>query len=461
MARIEAELAAVTAQLVAYQHREEKVRQTRRLGTAEAELERMRQTRLPAFESHLRLLKERRNPSNTSLKMKISRTDVLGSMHGERGLGRTVKAFMKDTCVKFFDGVGKAEVGIDDGGLSAELFSSVYWKELFHGSASGDEEEEEKEDEERLFRSLFRSSSSASNIFLPQKSHNNTGACACIPGECPYYDVGRVLLKCVINMHVLPQRYLPRCVIQYLVSPEQAEALLTPDDTEVGVLEMLAELEAFDTVFARSLDNMYRKHLDDTCWDDIDDSGCTEPITNANKGACIIAKIRDLLLNDIRGALDCLRAGFRLERYGKGSEEQLRQPLIDITPHLDQWTADELMDLIYGKEILTVEHFVKNVCFADGVADRIKEHFRQYLRSSNERALRDLLRFATGSESFNHRTTAAKRALNVVEVADRQLPAAHTCEKQLVLWDEEDFDDFKLRLQESVKVGLSGGFQDE
>ena len=62
-----------------------------------------------------------------SLKMKISRTDVLGSMHGERGLGRTVKAFMKDTCVKFFDGEGKAEVGIDDGGLSAELFSSVYW----------------------------------------------------------------------------------------------------------------------------------------------------------------------------------------------------------------------------------------------------------------------------------------------------------------------------------------------
>ena len=108
-----------------------------------------------------------------------------------------------------------------------------------------------------------------------------------------------------------------------------------------------------------------------------------------------------------------------------------------------------------------VEHFEKNVCFADGVADRIKEHFRQYLRSSNERALRDLLRFATGSESFNHRTTAAKRALNVVEVANRQLPAAHTCENELEVWDEEDFGEFQSRLQESVKVGLSGGFQDE
>ena len=296
-------------------------------------------------------------------------------------------------------------------------------------------------------------------------AEGGTGECACSPGECAYYDVGRVLLKCVINMHVLPQRYLPRCVIQYLVSPEQAEALLTPEDTEEGVLQMLAELEAFDTAYVPFFSNMYRKHLDDTCWDDIDGSGCKETITNANKGACIIAKIRDILLNDIRGALDCLRAGFRLERYGAGSEEQIliRQPLIDITPHLDQWTADELMDLIYGDEILTVDHFEKNVCFADDVEPRIKEHFRQYLRSSNERALRDLLRFATGSESFNHRTTAAKRALNVVEVkvADRQLPAAHTCENELVLWDEEDFVEFQSRLQESVKVGLSGGFQDE
>ena len=451
MARVEAELAAATAQLAAYQHREEKARQTRHLGTAEAELERIRQTRLPAFESHLRLLKERHNPSNTLLKMKIYRADILGSMHGKSGLGRTDKALMKDTDVTFFDNHGEAEAGVDEGGLSAELFSSVYWKELFSGPAS-----EEDED------TWFRSSSSASNVFLPQQSHNGTGECACSPGDCPYYDVGRVLLKCVINMHVLPQRYLPRCVIQYLVSPEQAEALLTPEDNEEeGVLQMLAELEAFDAVYARSLDNMYRKHLDDTCWDNIDDSGCTKPITNANKGACIIAKIRDLLLNDIRGALDCLRAGFRLERSGKGDEEQIRQPLIDITPHLDQWTADELMDLIYGDEILTVEHFEKNVCFKDGVADRIKEHFRQYLRSSNERALRDLLRFATGSESFNHRTTAAKRALNVVEVADRQLPAAHTCENELEVWDEEDFGEFQSRLQESVEVGLSGGFQDE
>ena len=49
-----------------------------------------------------------------------------------------------------------------------------------------------------------------------------------------------------------------------------------------------------------------------------DGSANEDPITNENKAECIVAKVKRVLLRDNKGALDCMRDGFRL-RQNKGS----------------------------------------------------------------------------------------------------------------------------------------------
>ena len=51
-----------------------------------------------------------------------------------------------------------------------------------------------------------------------------------------------MLLKCVVEMHVLPRRYLPRCILQYIVSPSKADGLLSFEPTAEGTSKALDEL---------------------------------------------------------------------------------------------------------------------------------------------------------------------------------------------------------------------------
>eukprot|EP00947_MAST-08B_sp_MAST-8B-sp1_P006238 g6238.t1 len=360
---------------------------------------------------------------------------------------------MKATCFKFVAADGMVEPGVDEGGLTAELFSD-FWKLLFAKNSDG---------VSTGFESLFRSSSPELTVFLPKCGHDHS-TCECAAGKCRYYDIGRVLLKCVIEMHVLPQRYLPRHVIQYLVSPSQALDHYSPAaPTGDDVQRMLGDMETFDTSYAKSLRNMYEmsgEALGGMTVGDFDGSDSIDPLTDANKAACIVKKIRSVLLDDVRGALDCLRSGFCLER-ASSTQPLLREPLIDLTPHLALWSADELMDLIYGEEILTADLVKDYLRFDANVVQRSQEHLLRFVGEASESGLRQLLKFMTGSENLASRGNKEQQALKITQVARGRMPAAHTCVRELEVPDEEAYETFRDKLKDSISQGIATGFTDQ
>jgi hypothetical protein len=260
--------------------------------------------------------------------MKISRCNIAGDLTDK--LGRTAGPFMKDTQVTFLDGFGREEQGVDEDGLTRELYTE-YWKQIVGqgsgggvgcGGGGGGGSSSSSQ-------SLFRAANDNSLVFLPVPHDKES----CSGGGCGFYDVGRILLKCFLEMHVLPRRYFPRTLLQYLVSPDKATAILSLPSTDEGVEAALNELRGYDEVEAKSLHNMYQQNMDGAGFEvaEFDGSSNTEPVTNDNKAQCIIAKVKRRLLIDNRDALDCMRDGFRLVALaGKDKGE----PTIDITSHL-------------------------------------------------------------------------------------------------------------------------------
>jgi hypothetical protein len=230
-----------------------------------------------------------------------------------------------------------------------------------------------------------------------------------------------------------------------------------------------------------------------------DGSDSELPVTNDNKAQCVIAKVQRTLLVEPRAALNCMRKGFRLAaQSGQG------EPAVDITSHLALFSANELMDAVFGDEILSASQFERHVRYDEGVGSNVRSHLHTFVQSADERALRDLLRFITGNEAFSeHRsaqlntaTGAAKEEeeeekdeddknkgddgeedgeaeegeegngkgneLWVLQHADvGRLPMARTCFRQLLLPDEPEYDTFQRKLETAVREGLAGGFQME
>ena len=127
------------------------------------------------------------------------------------------------------------------------------------------------------------------------------------------------------------------------------------------------------------------------------------PLSNGNKAMCIIDRVRYILLGgphsstshgtshstSHRGALNCMRRGFQLASLAKtggssssggsssggsggigGSEGGV--PLVDITSHLTLFSADELMNAVFGEEILSSTHFDKHLRYGEDVGDTVK-----------------------------------------------------------------------------------------
>ena len=116
-------------------------------------------------------------------------------------------------------------------------------------------------------------------------------------------------------MHVLPRRYLPRVVLQYIVDPAKATAMLSPPPTIAGALLALQELREYDASAARTLQNMLETDfaaaaagsgLEAGMFDGTDN---TDDVTDENKAQCVVAKVRRTMLDEPRAALDCMRRG--------------------------------------------------------------------------------------------------------------------------------------------------------
>ena len=390
-----------------------------------------------ALECHIELLRRfHRKGTHTSKTLRICRENIVGDFADK--LGRTAQAFMKDTNVVFLDGFGREENGIDESGLTNELFTE-FWRETFggrnvgnssarassaivegqgadltesktapgaavnRGGGCGDDKGRDaargerdtmvfgvgcrvtalwweykqggrSENSGKYFPATVRNYDAASVTYdleyddgnvdtmvpssdvrdysgqqtVPSPDGSSTGVatdtsvtlpaplplslfCASSPtsqvylptptahaspcdGGCRYVDVGRVFLKSVLEMHVLPRRYLPRVVLQYIVDPAKATAMLSPPPTIAGALLALQELREYDASAARTLQNMLETDfaaaggsgLEAGMFDGTDN---TDDVTDENKAQCVVAKVRRTMLDEPRAALDCMRRG--------------------------------------------------------------------------------------------------------------------------------------------------------
>ena len=65
-----------------------------------------------------------------------------------------------------------------------------------------------------------------------------------------------------LSLPYVSPRYLPRCVVQYIINPDKATAMLSPPPTARGVHGSLSELREYDKGAAKGLENLYSSDCD-------------------------------------------------------------------------------------------------------------------------------------------------------------------------------------------------------
>ena len=96
--------------------------------------------------------------------------------------------------------MGNAEDGVDEDGLSKELFT-LYWKDIFAKDPSSDDGKVAKIPFglEGAAVPLFTSASRGSDVFIP-KPHDHT-TCGQGKEPCAFFNIGRMLLKSIGTLH--------------------------------------------------------------------------------------------------------------------------------------------------------------------------------------------------------------------------------------------------------------------
>ena len=150
----------------------------------------------------------------------------------------------------------------------------------------------------------------------------------------------------------------------------------------------------------------------------------------------------------------------------------------DIHTTTQLFSADELVDLFCGSEILTAKTFASHLVFdpsipVDGAESNVKHNLLRYLEGASEGDLGELLRFATGTLNFSNRRprilprwqdphNAEGNTVWVCAHEDPQrLPFGQSCFRELMLPDGLPFETFEEKLRLAVREGNLGGFQDE
>lgn len=302
------------------------------------------------------------------------------------------------------------EIGVDAGGLSADLITEFFLKVV--------------SPETGLFASAPEEDSPPSGLtYLPVKNSELSGI------DISYYkSIGKLLCKCLLDGRTVPASFAPS-LIKFLLG-------IDPDITDV---------EAYD----RSLASSYRKIL---LLPDIEehglDFGDADPskggtlVTDANKRSYIDKLVQKVLVKDRSVGLEALREGF----YSlPGLEDECR----NIAP-------EDLASILCGVPRLDFDIIDRQLVFV-GFLDNTTPHLlREVLLELNEQELRRFLRLSTSLAAVPINGLEKKISIRRLPKSER-LPVGHTCSHELDLPDYQDKELLRFKLLMAIShVDVTG-----
>lgn len=339
---------------------------------------------------------------------------------------KTRYKLLQPTCVIFVDMWGNEEEGQDEGGLTAELYSS-FFEHIF-----------------RPERGLFEAADEGGK-YLPKADAHTASLAAC----------GRVLLKCVLDDH--PQGHgLSRFVLEYLADAHETRVLHGPIEAA------LISLADYDPSLAERWSGLLRVGAENeaayaglTVGDfDADLSHADDDLCTDNAPSAIVAGCRRRLLTDRMQALSALREGF-VQNY-------------DISLQLGCLSSDELVLMLQGKSSISVRELLDAIEWPDpededGFGDSLAPFFLRELlldeAAFGEAHRLALLQWCTALSAMPPGGLTDRIKLRPYRDVDLQtLPETHTCSRELHLPSYESL----VQLQERLLLALEhrqDGFQ--
>jgi hypothetical protein len=271
--------------------------------------------RFMAFRQHVELLLKFL-PSKTARtkawKMHIRRGSLCSDIIASFSVNFTRTKLFQSTEVTFVDKFGQDEDGVDEGGLTAELYGGFFREVLLdvHGLFEG---------------TSVEGTSSASIGLLPRPSAPADALAA----------VGRAVCKCILDDQPLG-RGLGRFVFEYLADAHERRVFRDPHAA-------LATMADHDPDLARHWEQLLLRPQPGLTLDLFDDWLGAEELAPTSEafGHAIIAGCRRRLLTDREASLRALRDGFA------------EQGDVDLTLQLGALSSAELMRMLRGNTDLS------------------------------------------------------------------------------------------------------------
>ena len=323
--------------------------------------------------------------------------------------------------------VFRGEEGIDEGGLTQEMFNLYYQqlvtkqRALVSSASSGDDSDSVDAD----------GGYNTSVHYLPSGDPN-------IP-ESVFKALGMMMLKSVIENRPM-QIQLSPAVLKYLVGGtpgltdleeydrvmvRNLRRLLLMDDEDLATMAL--DFSEFDETFLAKYDNGKYKQ--------------TTEVTRENVAVYVNCKVYYELIGKRERALKAIKEGFSTSSA--------------LQPHLQLLSSVELQLLLCGQQHLNAEDVIMLLEFAQFPAEsQTPQMLKELIRSFSQANLRRFLRLCTSAVTLPQASTSSSRApkIKVLCTSDtRRLPVGHSCAFQL---DMPDYNDAAL-LREKLGTALA------
>jgi hypothetical protein len=278
-------------------------------------------TRFMAFRQHVEVLLKFL-PSKTARtkawKMRIHRGSLCADVIASFSYNFTRIKLFQTTAVTFVDRFNQEEDGVDEGGLTAELYGSFFREVLV--------------DEHGLFEGVSDGSSTSIGV-LPRSSAPADALTA----------VGRAICKCVLDDQPLG-RGLGRFVFEYLADAHEWRVFKDPHAA-------LATRADYDPDLAQRWGQLLLRPQPGLTLDLFDDQLDGEELAPTREAfeQAIIAGCRRRLLTDREASLRALRDGF------------VEQHDVDLTVQLGALSSTELVRMLRGNTDLSCDDLLE--CF--------------------------------------------------------------------------------------------------
>jgi len=326
--------------------------------------------------------------------------------------------------------VFRGEEGIDEGGLTAEMFhlyfSTVATDKRMPLFLCADNAQGSGSENEGNTSSLEKEKSIVIGAsYLPNPDHT-------IPLSF-FTTFGKVLLKALVSNRPCPFM-IAGAVLKYLV----------------GQAPTLADLEEYDPALGKALRRMLLYSPEELNAVGLDFSdivpGSTQLVDVNNVKDYVQRRVQHVLIGSRKAQLEAIAKGF-----------------FSCTPlnaHINILSATELHMLMCGGKHIQPEVIVKSLQFQNfPSSSRTPQLLIDLLQRMTQNSLRRFLRLCTASVTIPH--SGLSRPIVVVRAGNLQaLPVGHTCSQQIDLPDYNDAEILKTKLYIALAHVNDGfGFQ--